>query len=129
MVFFTLALAYGAKQGIYDIVTGVCEADDAGYPDCRSEFVESAEASLRLALDEPLVTIWAPLLYRSKAKTWALAEDLGILSVIIEDTHTCYHGDRAHKFEWGYGCGMCGACVERRDGYYHYKDYGVTSAV
>lgn len=118
-LFFGLAAAYGAKFGIYDLVTGVCEQDRAGYPDCRAEFVKAAEEALSLALDEP-VTIHAPLLERNKAATWALADSLGVLTTIIEHTHTCYHGTRDVKHEWGYGCGECPACVERMKGYYDY---------
>lgn len=117
VIFLTLALAFGAKDGIYDLVTGVCETDRAGYPDCRSEFVQSLERTLRFALDEPFVNIHAPLLKRSKAETFALADELGVLDLILEHTHTCYRGERLQRWDWGYGCGACGACVERRDGY------------
>lgn len=121
VLFLTLALAYGAKRGIYDLVTGVCETDRAGYPDCRQEFVGAIEETLRIALDEPAVTIHAPLLQRSKAETFQLAQELGILELVLEETHTCYHGDRSHRFDWGYGCGDCGACIERRDGWESYQ--------
>jgi len=116
MLFFTLAAAYGAKFGIYDLVTGVCQQDRSGYPDCRAEFVQAAQDALSAALDER-VSITAPLLNHTKAQTWALADELGILDVIIDYTHTCYHGDRDVKHEWGYGCGSCPACVERSKGY------------
>lgn len=120
MLFFTLAMAYGAKMGIYDLVTGVCEADDAGYPDCRASFVAAAEDALCEALDEPKVFIHAPLLRRSKAETFSLAAELGVLNTILEDTHTCYHGDRSKRFPWGYGCGECPACKERENGWNYY---------
>jgi 7-cyano-7-deazaguanine synthase len=116
MLFLTLAAAYGAKFGIYDLVTGVCGQDRAGYPDCRAEFIRSAEATLSLALDEP-VSITAPLVDQTKAQTWALADDLGILDVIIEHTHTCYFGNRNVRHDWGYGCGECPACIERIKGW------------
>jgi len=116
MLFLTIAAAFGARFGCYDLVTGVCQQDRAGYPDCRAEFVAAAQDALSLALDEH-VTIHAPLLKRSKAQTWQLADDLGILDVIIDHTHTCYHGDRSTKHAWGYGCGECPACDERRKGY------------
>jgi len=120
MLFLTLAAAYGAKFGIYDLVTGVCGQDRAGYPDCRAEFVRAAEIALSVALDEP-VSIYAPLVDQTKAQTWALAEDLGILDVVIEQSHTCYHGERTVLHEWGYGCAACPACAERRRGWEEYK--------
>lgn len=116
MLFFTLAAAFGARFGCYQLVTGVCQQDRAGYPDCRAEFVEAAQEALSLALDER-VLIHAPLLDRDKSETWALAQSLGILDVIVELTHTCYHGDRSEMHPWGAGCGECPACVERIRGY------------
>lgn len=116
-LFFTLAAAYGARFGIHDLVTGICATDRAGYPDCRREFVPAMEEALTIALDDEAVTIHAPLLDRTKAETWQLARELGILPTIIEKTNTCYHGDRDHRHDWGYGCGECGACDERHRGY------------
>lgn len=116
MLFLTLAAAYGAKLGVYDLVTGVCQADASGYPDCRMQFVEDAQYALSSALDEQ-VRIQAPLLVLTKAETWAKAAEMGILDIIIKHTHTCYHGDRSQMHEWGAGCGNCPACVERKNGY------------
>lgn len=121
MLFLTLAAAYGAKFGDYDLVTGVCEQDRSGYPDCRAEFIRAAEIALSVALDEPALKIYAPLVDQSKEATWSLAEDLGILDVIIEHTHTCYYGDRTVLHDWGYGCGQCPACVERIKGWERFK--------
>ncbi len=122
LLFLTFAAAYGAKFGIYDLVTGVCEADDAGYPDCRAGFISAAIVVLREALDEPLVEVHTPLLHKTKAETFALAAHLGCLEVILERTHTCYHGDRSKRHPWGYGCGECGACQERAKGWDEYVD-------
>lgn len=119
MLFFTLAAAYGSQFGVYDLVTGVCEQDRSGYPDCRSEFVNAAIIALSTALDER-VDIHAPLLFRSKADTWRLADTLGVLDIIVQETHTCYHGDRSVMHEWGAGCGECPACVERAKGWNTY---------
>lgn len=116
-VFFTLAAAYGAPKGIYNVMTGVCQTDDAGYPDCREVFVLAMQDALRAGLDEPALTINAPLLHQSKADTWQLAADLGYLDLIIDETHTCYMGERIEKHPWGFGCGECGACAERIKGF------------
>ena len=117
LLFLTLACAYGAQRGLYDLVTGVCEADAAGYPDCRESFIRAANEALIEALDEPRVRIHAPLLLSSKARTFALADELGMLDLILEETHTCYEGDRSSRHPWGYGCGECLACVERSRGW------------
>jgi len=126
MLFLTLAAAFGARFGCYDLVTGVCQQDRAGYPDCRAEFVDAAQEALSLALDER-VTVHAPLLERTKGDTWRLAQDLGILDVIIEHTHTCYHGDRSQMHPWGAGCGECPACVERAKGYQEFVNSEVSA--
>lgn len=121
MLFLTLAAAYGARYGAYDLVCGVCEADRAGYPDCRAEFVAAAQDALSEALDE-IITIHAPLLTLDKGKTFQLADNLGVLEIILEMTHTCYEGDRRVRHAWGYGCGQCPACNERRSGWESYLE-------
>lgn len=118
---FTIAAAFGAPRGHTSIVTGVCEADDAGYPDCRSSFVHSMCAALRDALDLSEFTIYAPLLHLDKARTFALADELGILPLVLEHTNTCYDGDRQHRHVWGYGCGACPACKTRASGWDTYS--------
>jgi 7-cyano-7-deazaguanine synthase len=117
LLFFTLAAAWAIPHDINRIVTGVCGTDHAGYPDCRATFVESMQESIARGMDAPGFTIDAPLLYKTKAETWRLAEQLNIVPLIVERTHTCYEGDRSALHEWGYGCGRCGACVERANGY------------
>lgn len=121
VLFITSALAFGAKFGIYNVVTGVCQTDRAGYPDCRHEFITSLETTLSYALDEFDVQIYTPLMFKSKGETFALAKQLGILDIVLEHSHTCYNGDRSARFDWGYGCGACGACIERRDGYEEFR--------
>ncbi len=122
LIFLGLVGAYAAQHGITNVVTGVCAADEAGYPDCRPEFIVSMQHALNMAMGLPYsreggITIHAPLIFLDKAKTWKLAADLGILETIVRDTHTCYNGDRTQLHDWGHGCGECGACVERAAGY------------
>lgn len=121
MLFLTLAAAFGAQRGIYDLVTGVCEADASGYPDCRASFILAASHALSEALDDS-VRIHAPLIEVSKTDTWRIADELGVLKVVVDMTHTCYHGvhDEEHFHAWGYGCGECPACLERKKGYEEY---------
>lgn len=119
IVFLALAGALAVKRRLGDVVGGMCQTDAAGYPDCRADTMEAMARTLVLGVD-PELRIITPLMHRSKAKTWALAEELGgtpLVEMIAERTHTCYRGDRAHRHPWGYGCGDCPACHERRRGY------------
>jgi len=109
--FFLLAAAVWAKSlGAKEIYIGVSEADFSGYPDCREAFIKAQEKAMRLALDWP-VKIVAPFMHKTKAEEWALAEKLGILDVIRNETLTCYNGIP------GEGCGKCPACKLRKHGY------------
>lgn len=117
LLFFTLGAMLAAKIGAQAIVTGVCQQDRQGYPDCRKEFIEDMQYAVRSGFAWSEFSIVAPLLHSSKADTWRLAQSLGILDEIIERTNTCYEGNRELRHEWGYGCGVCGACVERAKGY------------
>lgn len=102
-VFLSLAagLAYNLRIG--NLVTGVCQTDYSGYPDCRAGFVAKMRAALSAALDEPDLAIRTPLMHLSKAETWGLAHKLGCLDVVVEHSHTDYHGDRSERHAWGYG--------------------------
>lgn len=109
--FFLLAAAVWAKElGATEIYTGVSEADYSGYPDCRAAFIKAQQRMLRLALEWP-VKIVTPFMHMSKADEWALANRLGILEVIENETLTCYNGIP------GRGCGKCPACRLRNNGY------------
>lgn len=117
LILLGLAAAYGLARGADVLVTGVCQQDRSGYPDCRREFIEAFVDAFRLGTDTVGFAVDAPLLDRDKAETWQLADDLGIVDLVINSTHTCYEGDHETRHEWGYGCGQCGACDERRRGY------------
>lgn len=115
-LFITLAHAFAQKIHANHLVLGVSEVDYSGYPDCRSEFIQSISQSLNLGA-QTKITIHTPLLFMNKAEEFSMAKDLGILDLILEDTHTCYDGNRDAKHSWGYGCGNCPACKLRKDGY------------
>lgn len=117
LIFLGLVAAYAAQHDIGHIVTGVCEADDAGYPDCRLAFVDAFELAAREAMGLDHLVVHTPLISRNKAETFKLADELGVLDLILDQTHTCYQGDRSIRWEWGHGCGMCPACGERAKGY------------
>ena len=101
-LFLTVAASYAYSRDILDLVGGMCQTDCSGYPDCRRTFIESMETSLSLAMECDL-RIHTPLMYLTKAETWKLANELGILETIRELTHTDYNGDRTTFNEWGYG--------------------------
>jgi len=125
ILFLTAAAALAYRRGTKHIVTGVCETDYSGYPDCRDDTIKSLQASLNLGMESNFV-LHTPLMWLSKAQTWQLAEDLGrkkFIDVIRQDTHTCYLGDRTNWHEWGYGCGECPACQLRASGWNQYKTH------
>lgn len=119
LLFLTLAGALGVRRGIHVLVGGMCETDYSGYPDCRNATIKAQEETLRLGLDKPM-QIKTPLMYVDKAATWAMAHDLGgqgLVDLIVEETHTCYLGERDQRHAWGYGCGTCPACALRAAGW------------
>ncbi|SHK85721.1 7-cyano-7-deazaguanine synthase QueC [Rhodothermus profundi] len=122
-LFLTLAASYGFTRGIHDLVGGMCQTDYSGYPDCRRAFIDAMEKALSLALDTTL-RIHTPLMHLTKAETWRLARELGILDVIIELTHTDYHGNRSERHEWGYGRLDNPASILRARGYEEAKARG-----
>jgi 7-cyano-7-deazaguanine synthase len=122
LLFLTVAAALGYRRGIADLVGGMCETDFSGYPDCRDETVQATARALALGLARE-VKVHTPLMWIDKAATWRLAEELGgkpLVELIVEETVTCYEGDRAHRHAWGYGCGKCPACDLRAAGHSRY---------
>lgn len=119
VMFLAAAAALGYRRGIADLVGGMCETDFSGYPDCRNETVQATATALSLALARA-VRVHTPLMWIDKAATWKLAEELGgdaLVDLIVEETVTCYEGDRSRRHAWGYGCGTCPACALRAAGY------------
>jgi 7-cyano-7-deazaguanine synthase len=119
LLFFTFAAAVGYRRDTRHLVGGMCETDYSGYPDCRDDTLKALQATLSLGMDHRFV-IHTPLIWRDKAATWALAQALGgdpLVQLVLEETHSCYLGDRAHRHAWGYGCGDCPACELRRAGW------------
>jgi 7-cyano-7-deazaguanine synthase len=123
ILFMTFAAAVAYRRGIKHIVTGVCETDYSGYPDCRDDTIKAIQIALNLGMESRFV-LHTPLMWIDKARTWQLAHDLGgrsLVSLIEEESHTCYEGDREHRHAWGYGCGKCPACEIRAKGYQAYQ--------
>ena len=119
LVFLTFAAALAYRRGIRHIIGGMCETDYSGYPDCRDDTIKAMQVALGLGMERRFV-IDTPLMWIDKAQTFALAEEIGgapFLDLVIEETHSCYLGERTRRHAWGYGCGECPACRLRAEGY------------
>ena len=119
LVFLTFAAALAYRRGIRHIVAGMCETDYSGYPDCRDDTVKALQVALNLGMERRFV-LHTPLMWIDKAATWRLAQSLGgarLTDLIVEESHTCYLGERGARHAWGYGCGQCPACRLRAEGY------------
>lgn len=123
LLFLTLAGAIAWRRGMTTLVGGMCETDYSGYPDCRRGTMDAQELTLSRGMDRPY-SIDTPLMWLDKAETWDLAKSLGgdqLVDLVVEETHTCYLGDREHRHDWGYGCGTCPACELRAKGYQKWR--------
>jgi 7-cyano-7-deazaguanine synthase len=116
LLFLTYAAALAWRRSLRHIIGGMCETDYSGYPDCRDDTIKAMQLALNLGMQRRFV-LETPLMWLTKAATWAMADGMGLTPLIIEKTHTCYRGDRTHRHEWGYGCGTCPACSLRAEGY------------
>jgi 7-cyano-7-deazaguanine synthase len=123
ILFLTIAGSYAAEIGAKDIVTGVCQTDYSGYPDCRRNTIDAMQLTLSLGLGIDDVRIHTPLMYLNKSETWKLAKDLNCLDVIINDTLTDYNGDMTLN-EWGRGVNNNPATELRVKGFYESKQKG-----
>ncbi len=122
-VFLSVAAAHAYNRGIHDLVGGMCQADYSGYPDCRRDFIDAMETALARALDVDL-RIHTPLMDLTKAETWKMAADLGVLDIVRDLSHTDYNGDRSTYHEWGYGRLDNPASILRAKGYAEAKAKG-----
>jgi 7-cyano-7-deazaguanine synthase len=123
LVFFVYAAALADRRGLEALVGGMCETDFSGYPDCRRETLDAMQTALQLGMERPF-RIETPLMRLTKAETWAMTRDMGgeaLVELVIEETHTCYRGDRGRRHAWGYGCGTCPACALRAQGFAEWK--------
>lgn len=119
ILFLTVAAAVAYRRGHKTIVGGMCETDFSGYPDCRDDTIKALQVALNLGMDKRFV-LETPLMWIDKAATWRMARHLGgdkLLDLIVDETHTCYLGERKTRWDWGHGCGTCPACDLRAKGY------------
>ncbi|MEZ8825937.1 7-cyano-7-deazaguanine synthase QueC [Vibrio sp. 10N.261.55.A7] len=115
ILFLTLAGIYAYQIGASTVITGVCETDFSGYPDCRDEFVKSMNTALVQGMDREF-EIATPLMWLNKAETWAMADHYGALELVRNQTLTCYNG------VIGDGCGDCPSCDLRKAGLEEYLE-------
>lgn len=130
LVFLTYAAALADRRGARMLVGGMCETDYSGYPDCRRDTLDALERALNLGMEQDF-RIETPLMRLTKAQTWALAKALGgepLVELILEESHTCYLGERGQRRAWGYGCGTCPACELRARGYAEWTAAGRPAA-
>jgi len=123
LLFFTFAATIAYRRGLNVLVGGMCETDFSGYPDCRDNTLKAMQVALSLGLAAPM-TIETPLMFLTKAQTWALTGQLGgpaLNALIVEETHTCYLGVRGARHPWGHGCGECPACKLRAAGWAEFR--------
>ena len=126
LMFLTVAGALAYRRGLRHVVAGMCETDYSGYPDCRDDAVKAQQLALSIGMGRPLA-IHTPLMWLSKRATWELAQDLGgqpLVDLIVEETHTCYLGERGKLHSWGHGCGVCPACELRAQGHAQWMQGG-----
>ncbi len=118
-LFITLAHAYAQKIGAVALVTGVCQTDYSGYPDCRRQFINQIDSALNYGSQSDII-LDTPLMHLTKAQTWDVADELGVVDEVRWSSHTCYNGVRDLMLSSGYGCGNCPACELREKGYEEY---------
>jgi len=119
LAFLVYAAALADRRGLTVLVGGMCETDFSGYPDCRRDTLEAQLGALNLGMAQDF-SLETPLMWLTKAETWALAKGLGgepLVALTVEESHTCYQGVRETLHPWGYGCGACPACDLRAKGY------------
>ena len=120
LIFFCFAGALAYRRGARHLVAGMCETDYSGYPDCRDDTVKAMQVALTLGLDKRLTLPYAADVDRQgrHLRAWPRRSAASpSLNSLIEDSHSCYLGDRSHRHAWGYGCGDCPACQLRAQGF------------
>jgi 7-cyano-7-deazaguanine synthase len=123
LIFLAFAGALAYRRGLKHLVAGMCETDFSGYPDCRDDTIKAMQLALNLGMERRFV-IDTPVMWLDKAAVFALGHEIGgdaFIDLLVEDTHTCYLGDRSRRHDWGYGCGECPACRLRAQGFAKWK--------
>ena len=130
LIYLTYAAALADRRGLNVLIGGMCETDFSGYPDCRRDTLDALQTALNLGMDRDF-RIETPLMYLTKAQTWALSKRLGgqdLVDLIMSESHTCYLGERGQLHAWGHGCGTCPACDLRAKGWAEWHAAGEPGA-
>lgn len=131
LVFLVYAAALADRRGLNVLIGGMCETDFSGYPDCRRDTIDAMQAALNLGMAQDF-RIETPLMRLTKAQTWSLTKALGgepLVRVVVEESHTCYRGERGQLHAWGHGCGDCPACELRERGFVQWVEAGRSEAL
>jgi 7-cyano-7-deazaguanine synthase len=126
LVFLVYAAALADRRGLSVLVGGMCETDFSGYPDCRRDTIDAMARALNMGMAQDF-RIETPLMRLTKAETWALTDKLGgeaLVRLVVEESHTCYRGERGTLHAWGHGCGACPACELRERGFTQWDEAG-----
>lgn len=96
-LFLTIAVNRAVLHGTYSIITGVCQEDFGGYPDCRDVFIDAFERVTNKALyldpnPRPRMIIQTPLMNLTKKESVDLAMDLEGCYAALAWSHTSYDG-------------------------------------
>lgn len=120
-LFLTLAYAHATEINASVVYAGICKTDYSGYPDCCEQFIQKLNEALNVGYGVNL-SFLTPLMHLTKAEIFSLAEECGILDIVLHASHTCYNGDRGTVNVWGLGCGKCVACQLRAKGWEEYTN-------
>ena len=92
-LFLTVAANHALALGCQTIVTGVCGADAANFPDCTSGFISAVHYMINVAIgQEPLLSVEAPFITFTKAQIIELALRISGAYEALAFTHTAYDG-------------------------------------
>uniref|UniRef100_A0A6M3IUN7 7-cyano-7-deazaguanine synthase n=1 Tax=viral metagenome TaxID=1070528 RepID=A0A6M3IUN7_9ZZZZ len=119
-IFFFLAAAFAYKKGVSNIISGVCQTDFSGYPDCRNNSVKATELAISLCMEKDF-TIYTPLMFLTKAESLHLVKSFDLPFTnscwkALSFSTTCYKG-RVPP------CGICPSCLLREKGF---REAGIT---
>ena len=111
-LFLMMAAPFAQSAGAKVLYIGVIEREGAfsGYPDCHRSYIDAVQAVIRLDLSDPSFSVQTPLIQMSKAETLEVANSLGALEYLLDQTVSCYNGLPRM------GCGTCPACHLRKQG-------------
>ena len=106
MILISLAAGHAISLNFDTVAYAAHAGDHTIYPDCRPEFADALDQTLKLA-DWKKITLHRPFVKWSKEDLVRHGKELG---VPFEKTWSCYAGKEIH-------CGKCGTCVERKEAF------------